>query len=133
MKNVLNLAPECKLTNEQETPVVTAPYDLTPDEVLLSQEHYESEVRSYPRRLPIAIKTSRGVIVEDTKGQLYLDCLAASSIQPINGFPNKSLMFLFGTPLDPDLMPTIPITFKSVASINLIFKISNFSFNDIIN
>ena len=83
MKNVLNLAPECKLTNEQETPVVTTPYDLTPDEVLLSQEHYESEVRSYPRRLPIAIKSSRGVIVEDTKGQLYLDCLAGAGALPL--------------------------------------------------
>ena len=83
MQNVLNLAPECKSTNEQEIPIVTAPYDLTPDAVLLSQEHYESEVRSYPRRLPIAIKTSRGVIVEDTKGQVYLDCLAGAGALPL--------------------------------------------------
>ena len=72
MQNVLNLAPECQSSNDQEVPVIKEAYDLTPDEVLLSQEHYESEVRSYPRRLPIAIKSSRGVIVEDTKGQLYL-------------------------------------------------------------
>ncbi|MEL0630102.1 diaminobutyrate--2-oxoglutarate transaminase family protein [Psychromonas aquatilis] len=83
MSNVLNLAPECHPTNELEVPVVRSAYDLTPDQVLLSQEHYESEVRSYPRRLPIAIKTSRGVIVEDTKGQVYLDCLAGAGALPL--------------------------------------------------
>ncbi|WP_028866578.1 diaminobutyrate--2-oxoglutarate transaminase family protein [Psychromonas hadalis] len=83
MQNVLNLAPETSMTNYQEIPVVKQPYDLTPDEVLLSQEHYESEVRSYPRRIPIAIKTTRGVIVEDTKGQTYVDCLAGAGALPL--------------------------------------------------
>ena len=83
MPNVLNLAPECHLINDSEIPVVTSPYDLTPDEVLLSQEHYESEVRSYPRRLPIAIKSGRGAIIEDTKGQVYLDCLACAGALPL--------------------------------------------------
>tara|TARA_R110001583_G_scaffold9433_8_gene44789 strand:+ start:4837 stop:6249 length:1413 start_codon:yes stop_codon:yes gene_type:complete len=83
MQNVLNLAPDTVFTNYQETPVVNTPYDLVPDEVLLSQEHYESEVRSYPRRIPIAIKTTRGVIVEDTKGQTYVDCLAGAGALPL--------------------------------------------------
>ncbi|MEH6454357.1 MAG: diaminobutyrate--2-oxoglutarate transaminase family protein [Psychromonas sp.] len=83
MHNVLNLAPEVCLTNDQEIPLLNELYDLTPDNVLLSQEHYESEVRSYPRRLPIAIKHSRGVIIEDTKGQLYLDCLAGAGALPL--------------------------------------------------
>ncbi|WP_413702199.1 aminotransferase class III-fold pyridoxal phosphate-dependent enzyme [Psychromonas sp. KJ10-10] len=83
MQNVLNLAPDMVLTNYQETPVVNAPYDLVPDEVLLSQEHYESEVRSYPRRIPIAIQSTRGVIVEDTKGQTYVDCLAGAGALPL--------------------------------------------------
>jgi len=83
MQNVLNLAPETSLLNDQEIPLVTSLYDLTPDNVLLSQEHYESEVRSYPRRFPIAIKTTRGVIVEDTKGQIYLDCLAGAGALPL--------------------------------------------------
>jgi diaminobutyrate-2-oxoglutarate transaminase len=83
MHNVLNLAPEICLSNDQETPLPTELYDLTPDNVLLSQEHYESEVRSYPRRLPIAIKHSRGVIIEDTKGQIYLDCLASAGALPL--------------------------------------------------
>lgn len=83
MQNVLNLAPDTTLTNYQELPVVNSLYDLLPDEVLLSQEHYESEVRSYPRRIPIAIQTTRGVIVEDTKGQVYLDCLAGAGALPL--------------------------------------------------
>ena len=83
MQNVLNLAPDTALTNYQEIPVVKEAYNLVPDEVLLSQEHYESEVRSYPRRIPIAIKTTRGVIVEDTKGQVYLDCLAGAGALPL--------------------------------------------------
>jgi diaminobutyrate-2-oxoglutarate transaminase len=83
MPNVLNSAPQCHSTNELEIPVVNAPYDLSPDEVLLNQAKYESEVRSYPRRLPIAIKSSRGAIVEDTKGQIYLDCLAGAGALPL--------------------------------------------------
>lgn len=83
MHNVLNLAPEICLANDQEIPVVTELYDLTPDNILLSQEHYESEVRSYPRRLPLAIKNTRGVIIEDTKGQVYLDCLAGAGALPL--------------------------------------------------
>lgn len=83
MQNVLNLAPEIRLSNDQEVPFVSELYDLTPDNILLSQEHYESEVRSYPRRLPIAIKKTRGVIIEDSKGQVYLDCLAGAGALPL--------------------------------------------------
>ncbi|MGF1700935.1 pyridoxal phosphate-dependent class III aminotransferase [Photobacterium makurazakiensis] len=75
MSNVLNLD-ELKLASN--VPVVHGIYDLTPDELLLSQEHYESEVRSYPRRLPLAIAKASGVLVEDTRGQLFLDCLAGA-------------------------------------------------------
>ena len=39
-----------------QIPVVDGVYDLTPDSVLQEQSEHESEVRSYPRRLPIAIK-----------------------------------------------------------------------------
>ncbi|AGH81586.1 2,4-diaminobutyrate 4-transaminase [Psychromonas sp. CNPT3] len=78
MQNVLNIAPQTCINNFQEVPVIDTIYDLTLDNVMLSQEHYESEVRSYPRRIPIAIKTTRGVIVEDTKGQVYIDCLAGA-------------------------------------------------------
>ena len=83
MQNVLNIAPETPLSNDQEVPKSTELYDLTPDNMLLSQEYYESEVRSYPRRLPLAIKTTRGVIIEDSKGQIYVDCLAGAGALPL--------------------------------------------------
>lgn len=59
-------------------PGIEGVYDLTPDQVLLDQEQHESEVRSYPRRLPIAIKRAYGALVEDTRGQIFLDCLAGA-------------------------------------------------------
>ncbi|WP_174269917.1 pyridoxal phosphate-dependent class III aminotransferase [Vibrio splendidus] len=59
-------------------PIVEGAYDLTPDAILLEQEQHESDVRSYPRRLPIAIKRACGALVEDTRGQLFLDCLAGA-------------------------------------------------------
>ena len=49
-----------------QIPQVEGTYDLTPDQVLLDQEQHESAVRSYPRRLPIAIKQAYGALVEDT-------------------------------------------------------------------
>ncbi|WP_394144076.1 pyridoxal phosphate-dependent class III aminotransferase [Vibrio atypicus] len=61
-----------------QIPVLEGLYDLTLDQVLLEQEQHESEVRSYPRRLPIAIKQAYGALVEDTRGQLFLDCLAGA-------------------------------------------------------
>lgn len=75
MSNVFDLE-DIKLASN--VPVVHDLYDLTPDELLLSQEHYESEVRSYPRRLPLAIKKASGVLVEDSRGQVFLDCLAGA-------------------------------------------------------
>ncbi|MCR9455662.1 pyridoxal phosphate-dependent class III aminotransferase, partial [Vibrio alginolyticus] len=59
-------------------PIVEGTYDLTPDQVLIDQAEHESEVRSYPRRLPIAIKQAFGCLVEDTRGQIFLDCLAGA-------------------------------------------------------
>lgn len=75
MNNVFNLD---ALKLASNVPIVHELHDLTPDELLLSQEHYESEVRSYPRRLPLAITKASGVLVEDSRGQLFLDCLAGA-------------------------------------------------------
>ncbi|WP_299018118.1 pyridoxal phosphate-dependent class III aminotransferase [uncultured Photobacterium sp.] len=75
MSNVFDLD-DIKLASN--VPVVHELYDLSPDELLLSQEHYESEVRSYPRRLPLAIRKASGALVEDSRGQLFLDCLAGA-------------------------------------------------------
>ncbi|WP_322803929.1 pyridoxal phosphate-dependent class III aminotransferase [Vibrio alfacsensis] len=61
-----------------QIPIVDGVYDLTPDQILIEQEEHESEVRSYPRRLPIAIKQAYGCLVEDSRGQIFLDCLAGA-------------------------------------------------------
>ncbi|ROV58062.1 aminotransferase class III-fold pyridoxal phosphate-dependent enzyme [Vibrio ponticus] len=61
-----------------QIPHVEGIYDLTLDNTLLEQEQFESQVRSYPRRLPIAIQKAFGALVEDTRGQIYLDCLAGA-------------------------------------------------------
>jgi diaminobutyrate-2-oxoglutarate transaminase len=38
----------------------------------------ESNARSYPRRLPIALKRAAGLYVEDADGKSYIDCLAGA-------------------------------------------------------
>ncbi|GAB2198758.1 diaminobutyrate--2-oxoglutarate transaminase family protein [Sessilibacter sp. MAH4] len=49
------------------------------DNVFLSEQNQtESNARSYPRNIPIAIKKAQGIFVEDTQGQLFIDCLAGA-------------------------------------------------------
>ncbi len=38
----------------------------------------ESNARSYPRRLPIALRRAQGIYVEDVEGRTYIDCLAGA-------------------------------------------------------
>jgi len=38
----------------------------------------ESNARSYPRRLPLALKKAKGIYVQDTDGRTYIDCLACA-------------------------------------------------------
>ena len=45
---------------------------------LVRQSERESNARSYPRRLPMAIKEAKGVYVKDTNGNVYIDCLAGA-------------------------------------------------------
>lgn len=42
------------------------------------QEAVESNARTYPRRLPIALKSGRGIRVRDIEGREYIDCLAGA-------------------------------------------------------
>ncbi|WP_299089430.1 aspartate aminotransferase family protein [uncultured Metabacillus sp.] len=46
--------------------------------LLTMQEIRESNARSYPRRLPLAIKRAEGVYVTDMDGKIYIDCLAGA-------------------------------------------------------
>ncbi|MFC7439646.1 aspartate aminotransferase family protein [Laceyella putida] len=45
---------------------------------LANQEHRESNARSYPRRIPIAIKEASGITVKDVEGKVYIDCLSGA-------------------------------------------------------
>ncbi|HZG70905.1 MAG TPA: aspartate aminotransferase family protein [Chondromyces sp.] len=48
------------------------------EELLSMQEKRESNARSYPRRLPLAIKRAEGIYVTDMDGKQYIDCLAGA-------------------------------------------------------
>ena len=42
------------------------------------QEQRESNARSYPRRIPIAIREAKGIYVTDVDGRQYFDCLSGA-------------------------------------------------------
>jgi diaminobutyrate-2-oxoglutarate transaminase len=42
------------------------------------QARHESNARSYPRRLPLALKSAKGIHVQDMDGRRYIDCLAGA-------------------------------------------------------
>ncbi|MBY0514042.1 MAG: diaminobutyrate--2-oxoglutarate transaminase, partial [Gemmataceae bacterium] len=42
------------------------------------QQAYESNARTYPRRLPIAIRKAKGLYLTDADGKTYMDCLAGA-------------------------------------------------------
>ncbi|MFC0558923.1 aspartate aminotransferase family protein [Halalkalibacter alkalisediminis] len=50
----------------------------TNDEYLETQAKRESNARSYPRRLPIAIAEANGIYVKDVEGNVFIDCLAGA-------------------------------------------------------
>lgn len=54
------------------------PYQFGSSPILERQNARESNARSYPRRLPIALKRGQGCYVEDTEGRVFIDCLAGA-------------------------------------------------------
>lgn len=50
----------------------------TNEHYLIRQDEMESNVRSYPRKLPLAIAKAQGCWVTDVEGNEYLDCLAGA-------------------------------------------------------
>ncbi|MDH0300190.1 MULTISPECIES: aspartate aminotransferase family protein [unclassified Pseudomonas] len=59
----------------------TAPralYEFADSPLLLRQQQQESNARSYPRRIPLALKRARGIYVEDVEGRQFIDCLAGA-------------------------------------------------------
>jgi diaminobutyrate-2-oxoglutarate transaminase len=49
-------------------------------ELLRRQEARESNARSYPRRLPVALERGMGAYVEDVDGNVFLDFLAGAGV-----------------------------------------------------
>ncbi|TWB10726.1 diaminobutyrate aminotransferase [Nitrospirillum amazonense] len=54
------------------------PVRLQDDPLLRRQAARESNARSYPRRIPLALREARGIYVRDGAGQVYIDCLAGA-------------------------------------------------------
>lgn len=69
MKNAYN---NCRNAKEIALPGPTSNY------YLQRQQARESNARTYPRRIPIAIREARGIYVKDTDDQTYFDCLAGA-------------------------------------------------------
>jgi len=53
-------------------------YHFDESPLLARQRQQESNARSYPRRIPLALKRARGIYVEDVEGRSFIDCLAGA-------------------------------------------------------
>jgi diaminobutyrate-2-oxoglutarate transaminase len=53
-------------------------YSFTESAILARQARRESNARTYPRRIPLALKRAKGIYVEDVEGRVFIDCLAAA-------------------------------------------------------
>ncbi len=58
--------------------VVEKNYQFEDNPILARQKLQESNARSYPRRIPLALKRGRGIHVEDVEGRTFIDCLAGA-------------------------------------------------------
>lgn len=54
------------------------PYQFADNDLLLRQKRRESNARSYPRRIPLALRRGSGIYVEDTEGRVFIDCLSCA-------------------------------------------------------
>ncbi len=59
-------------------PPHSATEDSAQNPYLNRQAERESNARSYPRRLPLALSKANGIYVQDTDGRTYIDCLAGA-------------------------------------------------------
>lgn len=55
-----------------------ADYQFDDNALLTRQKQQESNARSYPRKIPLALKRARGIYVEDVEGRVFIDCLAGA-------------------------------------------------------
>ena len=54
------------------------PYVIKHHPLLQFQAERESNARSYPRRIPLALRRAKGIYVEDVEGRVFIDCLAGA-------------------------------------------------------
>jgi diaminobutyrate-2-oxoglutarate transaminase len=72
------------VTSTLDTPVVRTPLPGPLSAALLErQEARESSVRTYPRRLPLAMRRGLGSYVEDLDGNVFIDFLAGAGSLPL--------------------------------------------------
>ncbi|POP65738.1 aspartate aminotransferase family protein [Pseudomonas syringae] len=53
-------------------------YQFDESPLLARQSRQESNARSYPRRIPLALKRAKGIHIEDVEGRRFIDCLAGA-------------------------------------------------------
>ncbi|WP_438269555.1 diaminobutyrate--2-oxoglutarate transaminase [Pseudomonas indica] len=78
MMSVINPTTNTKIDFQRRHTGLSESYCLDTTPVLQRQMAQESNARSYPRRIPLELKRARGVYVEDSRGQVYIDCLAGA-------------------------------------------------------
>lgn len=76
------MASNPKLTDqsdwERRHTALRRPYHFAPNALLERQAARESNARSYPRHIPLALQRAEGIYVEDVEGRIFIDCLAGA-------------------------------------------------------
>ncbi|MEB8340250.1 diaminobutyrate--2-oxoglutarate transaminase family protein [Streptomyces endophyticus] len=60
-------------------------------ELIARQDRRESNARTYPRRLPFAIRRAKGSFLEDLDGNVFLDFLSGAGVLPLGHNPPEPL------------------------------------------
>ncbi|CAK9890391.1 MULTISPECIES: aspartate aminotransferase family protein [Pseudomonas] len=76
MSVAISLTPAHPVSSDSLAPETLYAFDESP--LLARQSQQESNARSYPRRIPLALKRARGIYVEDVEGRQFIDCLAGA-------------------------------------------------------
>lgn len=80
------------------------------NQYLERQQERESNARSYPRRIPIAIREAKGIYIKDVDGNLYFDCLAGAGTLSL-GHNHPVVIAAIREALDSDLpLHTLDLT-----------------------
>jgi diaminobutyrate-2-oxoglutarate transaminase len=66
------------ISHIEDTQLHETLYQFEETPLLARQRQQESNARSYPRRIPLALKRAKGIYVEDVEGRRFIDCLAGA-------------------------------------------------------